>query len=76
MDLAGAQRLTCFLPTTSRLPSNTHDSRRNGTAIIFSYDGPARAGYADRLVRLGPASGPAQRYFHADLSRSSLDYAT
>lgn len=56
MDLAGAQRLTCFLPTTSRLPSHIHDSRRNGTAIIFSYDGLARVGQADRLVRLGPAS--------------------
>ncbi len=76
MNLAGAQGLTCFLPTTSRLPSHTHDSRCNGTAIIFSYDGPARVGRADRLVRLGPASGPAQWYSHADLSRSSLDYAT
>jgi hypothetical protein len=75
MDLAGAQQLTCFLPTTSRLPSHIHDSRRNGTAIIFSYDGLARVGQADRLVRLGPASDPAQRYSHADFSRSSLDYA-
>ena len=35
MDLAGAQRLTCFLPTTSRLPSNTDDSRRNGRLSSF-----------------------------------------
>lgn len=76
MDLAGAQRLTRFLPTTSRLPSHSHDSRRNGTAIIFSYDGLARVGQADRLVCLGPDSGSAQRYSHADLSRSSLNYAT
>ena len=78
MDLAGAQRLTCFPQTISRSPSHTENSRRHRTTIIFSYDGPARAGYADRLVRLGPSSGPAfqQRLAHADLSRSSLDSGT
>jgi hypothetical protein len=78
MDLAGVQRLTCFPQTISRLPLNTDRSRRNRASIIFSYDGPARAGHADSLVRLGPASGPApqQRQAHADLSRSSLDSGT
>jgi hypothetical protein len=78
MDLAGAQRLTCFPQTISRSPSHTDNSRRNRAPIIFSYDGPARAEHAARLVRLGPASCPLpqQRHAHADLSRSSLDSGT
>jgi hypothetical protein len=78
MDLAGGQRLTCFPQTISRVPSNTDNSRRNRSSIIFSYDGPARVGRADRLVHLGPASGPVpqQRHAHSDLSRSSLDSGT
>lgn len=78
MDLAGAQRLTCFPQTIFRLPSNTDNSRRNRSTIIFSYDGPARAGHADRLVRLGPSSDPVPppRHAHADRSRSSLDSGT
>jgi hypothetical protein len=78
MDLAGAQRLTCFLQTISRLGSNTDNSRHNHAPINRSSDGPARAGCTDRLVRLGPALGPApqQRHTHADLSRSNLDFGT
>jgi len=78
MDLVGAQRLTCFPQTISRLPSNTDNSRRNRATFIFSHDGSARAGHADSVVRLGPASCPApqQRKAHADLSHSSLDSGT
>ena len=78
MDLAGAQRLTCFLQTISRLRSNTENSRHIRAPINRSSEGPARAGCADRLVRLGPALGPTlqQRHTHADLSRSSLDSGT
>jgi hypothetical protein len=78
MDLAGAQRLTRFPQTISRLPSNTDNSRRNRTTIIISYKGSACAGHEDRLVCLGPASDPAlpRRHAHADLSRSSLDSGT
>jgi hypothetical protein len=76
MDLAGAQRLTCFLQTISRLPSNTDNSRHNRATIIFSYDGSARAGNTDSLVRVGLAAGlaPQQRQVHTDLSRSSLNF--
>ena len=78
MDLAGAQRLTWFPQTISRLLSNTDNSRRNHAFIVFLYDGSASAGYADSLVPLGPASGPTcqQRHTYADLSRSSLDSGT
>lgn len=78
MDLAGAQRLTCFLQTMSRLRSNTDNSRQNRAPINCSSDGPVRAGCADRVAHLGPALGPApqQWHTHADLSRSSLDSGT
>jgi len=78
MDLAGGQHLTCFPQTISRVPSNTDHSRHNRLPIILSYDGPTRVGCVDRLVRLGPATGPAaqRQNAHSDLSRSSLDSGT
>lgn len=78
MDLAGAQRLTCFPQTISRLRSNTDKSRHNRAPINCSSDGLVRAVRADRVAHLGPALGPEpqQRHTHADLSRSSLDSGT
>jgi hypothetical protein len=59
MDLAGVQRLTRSLPPVSDVLSIIHHSTHNHAAIVFSYDGPACAGYADRLVRFGIASDTA-----------------
>ena len=69
MDLAGVQRLKCFLPAVSPLHSLTHNSTPNRAAIIFSSGG---------LVCFGPASdiAPQRRHPHADHSRSSLDHVT
>jgi hypothetical protein len=78
MDLTGVQRLVRSLPPASRLPAIIHNLTPNSAPIIFSYDGPASAGYADGWVRLGPASdtAPQQRPPHADRSRSSLGHVT
>jgi len=78
MDLTGVQRLVHSLQPASRLPAIIHNLKPNRAAIIFFYDGPASAGYADRWVRLGPASdtAPQQRHPNADRSRSSLGHVT
>jgi len=69
MDLAGVQRLTCFLPAVSLSHSLTHNSIPNHAAIIFPPEG---------LVRLGPAEDTARRrqHSHAGRSRSILDHIT
>jgi len=59
MGLAGVQRLTRFLPLAFHLSPIIYNSTRNHAASIFSYDGPVRAGYADRLLCLGQASDTA-----------------
>jgi hypothetical protein len=79
MDLAGVQRLMCFLPPISLLPSITHNSTQYRAAIVFSNDAPACAEYADRSVRLGPASpdtAPEQWHPHTGCFRISLDHVT
>jgi hypothetical protein len=78
MDLAGVQRLTRSLPPASDVPSIIHNSTHNHAAIVFSYDGPACAGYAERLVCLGIASdtAPQQRHPYADCFRFSLNHVT
>ena len=79
MDLAGVQRLMRSLPpSSSDVPSIIHSSTHNHAAIVFSDDGRACAGYADRLVRLEIASDtvPQQRHPYADCFRFSLNHVT
>ena len=79
MDLTGVQRLTPFMPPASRFLSVAHNSTHNRAAIVYSYDGPARAGFVDRRIRLEPASpdtAPEQWHFHADCFRFTLNHVT